>query len=340
MAAKTLPLSTSLLLLLFKGTECHRRKQKCDRQQPCGHCVARNVADLCKTFRPGDDTTDVSARMKRLESLMDDGFRQLADRLDSITSQVAYQSQVQAENLNLHHHQQQQQQQQQYHHHQQSNMNGNRGEGPSSGNSRIPIDPPTGWGMGSHRSRSNGAAGGGGGDEINGDSDSENGVANDRLSPETGAFIGSASVGIKSVQTRMGLLNEVSLEPRFGCFESNACLGFSSRVFRLIFPLSLPSSAANHSIEHLRSSEDPITTFYRRCNERIRFQWTFLITFRRFTFQRKHSNPSGSFLWRGQLDQTTSTREISKTFFRSHVEIRSNLDSSKCQSLRNDDGYL
>lgn len=242
MTAETLPLSTSLLLLLFKGTECHRRKQKCDRQQPCGHCVARNVPDLCKTFRPGDDTTDVSARMKRLESLMDDGFRQLADRLDSITSQVAYQSQVQAENLSLHHHHQQQQQQ--YHHH----MNGNRGEGSSSGISRIPIDPPTGWGMGSHRRRSNGATGeGGGGDEINGDSDSENGVANDRLSPETGAFIGSASVGIKSVQTRMGLLNEVSLKPRIVCFESNECPFFSNLFesfdFLMFLPLLFPFSS-------------------------------------------------------------------------------------------------
>jgi hypothetical protein len=28
-------------------TECHRRKQKCDRQKPCGGCVARNVDKKC-----------------------------------------------------------------------------------------------------------------------------------------------------------------------------------------------------------------------------------------------------------------------------------------------------
>lgn len=45
--------------------------------------------------------------MKRLESLMDDGFRNIIDRLDSVTSQVAFQSQVQAQ----HFHTQQQQRQ-------------------------------------------------------------------------------------------------------------------------------------------------------------------------------------------------------------------------------------
>ncbi|KAK9474871.1 fungal-specific transcription factor domain-containing protein [Dipodascopsis tothii] len=33
---------------IISCTECHRRKQKCDRQVPCNQCIARNVQLLCK----------------------------------------------------------------------------------------------------------------------------------------------------------------------------------------------------------------------------------------------------------------------------------------------------
>ncbi|KAK9365967.1 hypothetical protein V1509DRAFT_631617 [Lipomyces kononenkoae] len=29
-------------------TECHRRKQKCDRESPCNQCIQRNVENLCQ----------------------------------------------------------------------------------------------------------------------------------------------------------------------------------------------------------------------------------------------------------------------------------------------------
>ncbi|KAI5783025.1 fungal-specific transcription factor domain-containing protein [Pyronema domesticum] len=32
---------------IISCTECHRRKQKCDRQQPCGNCTLRSASHLC-----------------------------------------------------------------------------------------------------------------------------------------------------------------------------------------------------------------------------------------------------------------------------------------------------
>ncbi|KAM3080688.1 hypothetical protein ACMFMG_005622 [Clarireedia jacksonii] len=34
--------------VVISCTECHRRKQKCDRQFPCSHCVNRNKQSLCR----------------------------------------------------------------------------------------------------------------------------------------------------------------------------------------------------------------------------------------------------------------------------------------------------
>ncbi|EKD19533.1 fungal specific transcription factor domain-containing protein [Drepanopeziza brunnea f. sp. 'multigermtubi' MB_m1] len=34
--------------IVISCTECHRRKQKCDRQNPCSNCVARNKQGLCR----------------------------------------------------------------------------------------------------------------------------------------------------------------------------------------------------------------------------------------------------------------------------------------------------
>ncbi|KDQ64551.1 hypothetical protein JAAARDRAFT_28196 [Jaapia argillacea MUCL 33604] len=51
--------------------ECHRRKQKCDRQVPCSHCVARKVPELCKAYQPGKSDQDVHMRLARLERIVE-----------------------------------------------------------------------------------------------------------------------------------------------------------------------------------------------------------------------------------------------------------------------------
>ncbi|OBZ70156.1 putative transcriptional regulatory protein C1F7.11c [Grifola frondosa] len=51
--------------------ECHRRKQKCDRQIPCSHCVARKVPELCKAYTPGKTDQDIHVRLARLEHIVE-----------------------------------------------------------------------------------------------------------------------------------------------------------------------------------------------------------------------------------------------------------------------------
>ncbi|CAL1700710.1 unnamed protein product [Somion occarium] len=51
--------------------ECHRRKQKCDRQVPCSHCVARKVPELCKAYTPGKSDQDLHLRLQRLEKIVE-----------------------------------------------------------------------------------------------------------------------------------------------------------------------------------------------------------------------------------------------------------------------------
>ncbi|KAJ7591047.1 hypothetical protein C8J56DRAFT_934541 [Mycena floridula] len=55
----------------FSCGECHRRKQKCDRQMPCSHCVARKVPELCKAYTPGKADQDISVRLSRLEHIIE-----------------------------------------------------------------------------------------------------------------------------------------------------------------------------------------------------------------------------------------------------------------------------
>lgn len=55
----------------FSCGECHRRKQRCDRNVPCAHCVARKVPDLCKAYMPGKSDQDVSVRLARLEHIIE-----------------------------------------------------------------------------------------------------------------------------------------------------------------------------------------------------------------------------------------------------------------------------
>ncbi|CAO1635281.1 unnamed protein product [Sympodiomycopsis kandeliae] len=75
----------------FSCTECHRRKQKCNRQTPCQHCIARKVPERCKTFQPGnDDSLDLTGRVSKLERTVEDGF----DRIMALLSAQGSQSQI------------------------------------------------------------------------------------------------------------------------------------------------------------------------------------------------------------------------------------------------------
>ncbi|KAF4602025.1 hypothetical protein EYR40_005226 [Pleurotus pulmonarius] len=55
----------------FSCGECHRRKQKCDRKTPCSHCLARKVPELCQPYTPGKTDQDLSARLSRLEHIIE-----------------------------------------------------------------------------------------------------------------------------------------------------------------------------------------------------------------------------------------------------------------------------
>lgn len=59
----------------FSCVECHRRKQKCDRNEPCGQCVLRKVPHLCRPFINGVEDpvsfdADVRARLTRIETML------------------------------------------------------------------------------------------------------------------------------------------------------------------------------------------------------------------------------------------------------------------------------
>ncbi|WOO82220.1 putative transcriptional regulatory protein [Vanrija pseudolonga] len=58
----------------FSCVECHRRKQKCDRKEPCSQCVARRVPHLCRPFLNGVEdpnaNSDVHARLATIEGML------------------------------------------------------------------------------------------------------------------------------------------------------------------------------------------------------------------------------------------------------------------------------
>ncbi|EIW71357.1 hypothetical protein TREMEDRAFT_20778, partial [Tremella mesenterica DSM 1558] len=64
----------------FSCVECHRRKQKCDRKEPCSQCVARKVPHLCRPFLNGVEdpnashsscrNSEVVSRLNTIESLL------------------------------------------------------------------------------------------------------------------------------------------------------------------------------------------------------------------------------------------------------------------------------
>lgn len=70
----------------YSCSECHRRKQKCDRGAPCGSCVARKAPHLCLEYRPGYDALSTDGRIARLESAVDSGIEQVLQRLDAIAA--------------------------------------------------------------------------------------------------------------------------------------------------------------------------------------------------------------------------------------------------------------
>ncbi|KAM6515015.1 hypothetical protein FSOLCH5_009252 [Fusarium solani] len=58
--------------------ECHRRKQKCNREWPCNHCQKRKVADKCRFVQPNtasspSDSLTSGSDKKRSRSREDDG---------------------------------------------------------------------------------------------------------------------------------------------------------------------------------------------------------------------------------------------------------------------------
>ncbi|EIM88461.1 uncharacterized protein STEHIDRAFT_95677 [Stereum hirsutum FP-91666 SS1] len=65
--------------------ECHRRKQKCDRQIPCSHCVARKVPELCKAYTPGKPDQDIHLRLARLEHIIETALPQYASTLNGLS---------------------------------------------------------------------------------------------------------------------------------------------------------------------------------------------------------------------------------------------------------------
>ncbi|KZS97957.1 hypothetical protein SISNIDRAFT_436686 [Sistotremastrum niveocremeum HHB9708] len=66
----------------FSCGECHRRKQKCDRQVPCGHCIARKVPELCKAYTPGKSEQDLHLRLSRIENIIERALPHLAKDAD------------------------------------------------------------------------------------------------------------------------------------------------------------------------------------------------------------------------------------------------------------------
>ncbi|KAL7415858.1 hypothetical protein BDY24DRAFT_380316 [Mrakia frigida] len=59
----------------YSCVECNRRKQKCDRKDPCAHCIARKVPHLCRPFINGTEDpnqydADVRSRLDRIEDLL------------------------------------------------------------------------------------------------------------------------------------------------------------------------------------------------------------------------------------------------------------------------------
>lgn len=82
----------------YSCEECHRRKQKCNRQCPCQHCLARGIPQRCKFIAnapassghgngnassesSGNAGPSSSADVSELKQIMQDGFADILSRL-------------------------------------------------------------------------------------------------------------------------------------------------------------------------------------------------------------------------------------------------------------------
>lgn len=82
-------------LLRSACTECHRRKQKCNRQWPCNNCQKRKVADQCR-FRDdskvtsGEDAWTASLEVKRKRDMHGDEEESDDDDVGDVLEAIGY----------------------------------------------------------------------------------------------------------------------------------------------------------------------------------------------------------------------------------------------------------
>lgn len=67
--------------------ECHRRKQKCNRQQPCDQCIARRIPHLCRQFIDGvhdpyQTDQDIKSKLDSLTNTVDNLSQLLSTHLN------------------------------------------------------------------------------------------------------------------------------------------------------------------------------------------------------------------------------------------------------------------
>ncbi|WFD43432.1 hypothetical protein MPSI1_002094 [Malassezia psittaci] len=72
----------------FACTECYRRKQKCNRQIPCQHCIARRVPDQCRTPQQQDNHTDLALRLTQLEQTINARAQETSRRMDMLLQRI------------------------------------------------------------------------------------------------------------------------------------------------------------------------------------------------------------------------------------------------------------
>jgi hypothetical protein len=68
-------------------TECHRRKQKCDRNVPCQHCIARGLPLLCSIYEPEKPALTTEERLTQLEGAIKAGFEAVLSRFNTLQQQ-------------------------------------------------------------------------------------------------------------------------------------------------------------------------------------------------------------------------------------------------------------
>ncbi|CDR99584.1 hypothetical protein [Sporisorium scitamineum] len=72
----------------YACVECYRRKQKCNRERPCQHCIERGIPESCTTYQSRDDNLDnldTGQRLRRIEHLLDDYLPTILLKVDKET---------------------------------------------------------------------------------------------------------------------------------------------------------------------------------------------------------------------------------------------------------------